>query len=154
MKTFTTVVERFAGTGTWTFANIPFNCVSEFGKKGRIKVIGMLNGHDIQSTLMPHGDGRHFIILTKEIVKKSGIEIGDTISLSLEQDNAPQEIETPKEFLELLTHNQEAGAYYHKLPPSHKKEYLNYIEDAKKEETRQRRMGKAIEMLQQGKKLK
>jgi hypothetical protein len=59
----------------------------------------------------------------------------------------------PPAFLEALNAVPEAKAWYEKMPPSHRKEYLNYMLEAKKEETRLRRIEKAIELLKKGKKL-
>jgi uncharacterized protein YdeI (YjbR/CyaY-like superfamily) len=47
---------------------------------------------------------------------------------------------------------KEAKAAFEKLSYTHKREYVMWIEEAKKEETRQRRIAKAIEMLKQGRK--
>ncbi len=57
------MVERFAGVATWTYATIPFDCEKEFGSKARMKAKGQINNQDIETSLMPHGNGKHFIIL-------------------------------------------------------------------------------------------
>src|SRR3954453_7433672 len=76
-KSFSARVERFEGRGTWTFARIPFNVEKEFGVKGKLNVKGTINGKEIEATLMPEGEGIHFIILTKEIREKIKVQPGD-----------------------------------------------------------------------------
>jgi hypothetical protein len=153
-KTFKATVERFAGVGTWTYATVPFDCEKEFGTKGRIRAKGTINGKEIEAALMPHGDGRHFIILTKEIRDKAKIGVGDTITASLSKDDSKKEVTAPDDLAKELKKNKPALEYFNSIPPSHKKEYVKWIEEAKKEETRKNRIAKAIEMLSGGKKLK
>jgi bifunctional DNA-binding transcriptional regulator/antitoxin component of YhaV-PrlF toxin-antitoxin module len=153
-KRFKANVERFEGAGTWTYANIPFDCEKELGSRGRIRVKGTINGTAIEAALMPHGDGSHFIILTKEIRDKAKIKVGDTITVSLEKDDEKKEIAVPGRLLKELKKNKAAREYFESLPPSHRKEYIKWIEEAKKEETRLSRIAKAIGMLTSGNKLK
>jgi len=61
-------------------------------------------------------------------------------------------MEIPAELMTALSRDKEAKAVFNKLPHSHQKEYVTWINDAKKEETRARRVAQTIEMLKQGKK--
>ncbi len=56
-----------------------------------------------------------------------------------------------KEFEQALARNPAAAKKYRGLAASHQREYLKWIGEAKKVETRQRRIEKAIEMLAEGK---
>jgi len=146
-KSFKTKVERFPGAGTWTYATVPFDCGKEFGTKGRISVIGKINGQDIEAALMPHGTGQHFIILSKEIRDKTKIKVGDVISVSLKKDDAPKELPIPDDFQKALNKVKPASGFFASLAPSHKKEYIKWIEEAKKAETRENRIMKAVSKL-------
>jgi len=153
-KLFKTTVERFEGTGTWTYATIPFDCEQTFGMKGKINVSGTINGKSITAVLMPHGNGKHFMILTKEIRDQTNIKTGDTIEVSLMKDDSERKTILPAEFEKALKKNKAANTYFNSLPPSHQKEYINWITEAKKEETRMRRIEKTIEKLITGHRLK
>ena len=59
-----------------------------------------------------------------------------------------QTIEIPEEFLKAMLKSKVAKKIYDKLPPSHKKEYIKWIYEAQKDDTRARRIAKAIEMLE------
>jgi uncharacterized protein YdeI (YjbR/CyaY-like superfamily) len=59
----------------------------------------------------------------------------------------------PSWFEEALAHNPDARKHFDKLAPSHKRQYLGWISDAKKAETRLRRLGEAIDLLARGQKL-
>ena len=153
-KSFKTHVERFAGTGTWTYASIPFDIEKEFGEKGQIRVKGTINGQTIEAALMPQGNRQHFIILNKEIRDKTGIKVGDTIDVMLIKDDKPKEIIIAEDFMVFLKKNKTAFEYFDSLAPSHKKEYVNWVGEAKKKETRKNRIIKAIEKLSAKQKLR
>jgi uncharacterized protein YdeI (YjbR/CyaY-like superfamily) len=58
---------------------------------------------------------------------------------------------TPGDFLKALKKNGKAMEVFEGFSPSHKREYVEWIMEAKRAETRERRIGKAIEMLEEGK---
>ncbi|HLP12884.1 MAG TPA: YdeI/OmpD-associated family protein [Flavobacteriales bacterium] len=152
-KPFKTKVKRFTGTGTWTYADIPFNCEKAFGKKGAIKVKATANKKTVDASLMPHGNGKHFIILNKKIRDVFGIEEGDLFELSIVINTKPTALKIPAELEKALNANKTAKANFDAMPPSHKKEYIGYITEARKEETRMNRIVKTIEMLEKQKNL-
>ena len=154
IKPFKAKVKRFTGTGTWTYADVPFDCEKAFGKKGTIKVKATSGKKTVEATLMPHGNGKHFIILNKQVRDAFGIEEGDTFEVRLALNAKPAALEIPKELENALKASKHAKAYFESIPPSHKKEYIVYITEAKKEETRLNRIAKTIEMLEKQKKLK
>jgi hypothetical protein len=154
MNPFKTKIQRFEGSGTWTYANIPFDCEKAFGKKGSIKVKATIHKKTVNATLMPHGNGKHFMIVNKEIRDKTGIREGDSVEMSISLNSKPVTLVLPKELEKALKANKQAKSYFDSMPPSHKKEYVNYITEAKKEETRANRIVKTVEMLEKQKKLK
>jgi uncharacterized protein YdeI (YjbR/CyaY-like superfamily) len=60
---------------------------------------------------------------------------------------------TPPGFMEAVEKDEKARAYFNKLPPSQTKQYFRWINDAKREETKQKRISESVELLAQGKKL-
>ena len=62
-----------------------------------------------------------------------------------------KELPVPDYFIKALTKNKKAKQIFEKFPPSHKKEYLMWITEAKTEETRNKRMAKALEWIAEGK---
>lgn len=58
-----------------------------------------------------------------------------------------QKIEIPQEFTDALKKNKEAHTAFEKMPPSHQREYLKYVLEAKKPETRARRIKASVERL-------
>lgn len=143
-RTFKAKLERPEGIGTWTYLTVPFDAMREYGGKGQIKVYGTINRVAYRSTLLPHGDGKHFLVVKKEVRDKIGATAGDTVSVSMEQDSKPRTVSVPNDFKLALGRNKKAKAKFDRIPYSHKKEYVDYIDEAKKDETRKRRIKESV----------
>ena len=81
-----------------------------------------------------------------------GKTFGDEVTVTVEPDTEPRVIEIPKDLMKELKKDKEADALFDKLSYTHQKEYVTWITEAKKEETRQNRVVKTIAMLKKGKK--
>ena len=146
-KEFKGKLERFEGVGTWIYVDIPFDVEKAFGGGGQVKVQGTVNGAAFRSSLMPHGDGTHFLVINKSIRDAAKIKVGDSVKVVVEPDASPRLVEVPSDFAAALTKNKAAKEAWEKLPPSHQKEYLGYFLEAKKAETRACRIDKTIAAL-------
>ena len=135
------------------FVNFPFDTVELFGKKGQVKVKVLLDDKVVyRSSLANMGGGCHRLGLTQAIRKDLGKTFGDIVEVKLWEDKEERIVIVPDDVQELLNQNDKAKEFYNKMSYTHKKEYIRWIEDAKKEETRERRKVKMIEMLFTGKK--
>jgi uncharacterized protein YdeI (YjbR/CyaY-like superfamily) len=92
------------------------------------------------------------LIILKGIREQIGKTFGDEVTVSVEPDVEPRVIEIPKDLLKELKKDKEARTFFDKLSYTHRKEYVRWVEEAKREETRQNRIVKTIEMLKKGKK--
>jgi uncharacterized protein YdeI (YjbR/CyaY-like superfamily) len=92
------------------------------------------------------------LIILKEIREKIGRSFGDEVSVTIEEDKAERTVEVPADFAALLEEHPDAGEFFQKLSYTHRREYAQWIESAKREETRASRLVKAVEMLREGKK--
>ena len=152
MKKFKTKLITYDISGAWTFLTVPFSVEKEYGTKAQVKVKGSIDGVSYKSTLLPLGSGKHNLVVKKEIRKKIGKKVGDTVTVTLEKDTAKRIVIVPQDFQDAL--NPRAAEFFDGLAPSYKKTYVDWIGGAKKEETRQRRIDKAVKLLSEGKKLK
>jgi hypothetical protein len=142
------------GTGTWTYAPVPAEIEKQIGERGLVKVKGTVNGIPIRSSLMPQGDGSHYIVVNKSIRDKAGVKAGDQVNLELSLDSAERRIEPPDDLSEALKKNPPARSAFEKHSYSRRKEYIDYINESKKSETRSRRIEKSIYLLTQNKTIK
>ena len=152
MKKFKTKLITYDILGAWTFLMVPFSVEKEYGTKAQVNVKGSIDGVSYKSTLLPLGGGKHNLVVKKEIRKKIGKKVGDTVTITLEKDTAKRIVIVPQDFQDAL--NPRAAEFFDGLAPSYKKAYVDWIESAKKEETRQRRITKSVEKLSKGEKLK
>lgn len=135
------------------FVDVPFDVEEAFGKK-RFKMVATFDGVAYRGTLTRYGSPHYFILIRKDIRAQIGKGIGDMVEVTVMEDLAPRVIEVPKDFQSLLDARLSAKSFYEKLSYTHQKEYINWITEAKRSETRERRMLKAIEMLAESMKRK
>lgn len=130
-----------------SFFTIPFNVQEVYGTKGQVKVKGTIKGQTFQGTLAPMGGNCHVLGLRKELRDKLDLNFGDLVQIRLEQDLEPREVMVPEDLASLLAENPQCLLAFDKLSYTHRREYVQWIEEAKKPETRQRRLEKTIEKL-------
>jgi hypothetical protein len=147
-QTFTAVIQNAGGGGA--FVEVPFDAEKEYGSK-KPKVKATIEGVPYRGTLVRMGTECHLLLILKNIREQIGKTFGDEIQVTLEPDTEPRVIEVPKDLMKELNKDKEAQAFFDKLSYTHQKEYVSWINEAKKEETRQNRIHKTIEMLKQGK---
>lgn len=129
---------------------VPFDAVKEFGKRGLIKVRATFDGAEYRGSLMPMGDGKHCIGLTKAIRSRIKKGPGDVIHVTIEEDKAERTVEIPAELEAILKKHKKARAFFDSLSYTHRKEYARWIASAKREETKIKRIKKAEEYLLSG----
>ena len=122
-----------------------------FGSK-RPKVRALIEGVPYRGILTRMGTECHLLIVLKEIREKIGKTFGDEVRITVEPDTEPRVIDVPVELKKAFKTEKEAKASFEKLSYTHQREYVMWINEAKKEETRQNRVVKTIEMLKKGKK--
>lgn len=138
--------------GAWVILRVPFSVVQEWGSRARVAVKGTLNGHPFRSSIFPMGAGTHGLMVNRQMREGAGAGAGDRVGVVMEVDTAPRTVSVPKDFQQALGRNGKAKAFFAKLPPSHQRAYVEAIEEAKKPETRVRRIEKAIAVLAAGRK--
>ena len=134
-------------TGTGTFVRVPREVQEMLGLKGRPKINSVIAGHPYRGSLMPMGDGTFCLGVLKAIQEEAGVTRGDTITVDLELDSAPRVIELPPDLARVIARDKKASAAWEKLSYTNKKEMSRSLEEAKRPETRQRRLAAAVERL-------
>ncbi len=108
-----------------------------------------LNGHTLRLRLARMGE-ENLIGLSKAARAEGEVEIGSTLDVEIAADLTPREVELPADLAAALAGDAAASATYERLPYSHRKEYVRWITEAKREQTRLDRVAKAVEMLRDG----
>jgi hypothetical protein len=138
-------------TTTATFVTVPFDVLEVFGTRGRVAVLGTINGFPFRGSIFPMG-GRFLLGVNRALREGARVHAGDLVDVDLERDTEPRVIEPPADLADALRGNPAAQAAWENLSYTHRKEFASAVEAAKKPETRARRVSKAIrEMLAKGK---
>jgi uncharacterized protein YdeI (YjbR/CyaY-like superfamily) len=95
--------------------------------------------------------GEFLLGLNREVREGAGVQAGDDVDVTVELDAAPREVEVPAALAAALAADPQAGASFERMAFSHRKEYARWVAEAKREETRQRRVQQAVEMIRAGK---
>jgi hypothetical protein len=145
---FRAMIEDAEGGGA--FVTIPFDVEETFGKK-RLKIKATIDGEPYRGTLVRMGSPHHMLLVLKEIREKIGKSFGDEVTVELEEDLEPRQVDVPPDLLQALEANPKAHAYFNRLSYTHQREYVRWVTDAKRDQTHQDRVQRTIEMLMQGK---
>jgi len=144
---FRTIIELAGKTATGI--EVPPDVVDELGAGRKPPVRVTIRGHTYRSTVAARGD-RYLVGVSAENRDAAGVAAGDEVDVDLELDTEPREVAVPPDLAEALGADAHAKAFFEDLSHSQKRWYVEPIEQAKKPETRQRRVVKAIEMLRAG----
>jgi uncharacterized protein YdeI (YjbR/CyaY-like superfamily) len=121
-----------------------------FGKK-RVKVMAKFEGEPYRGSVVCMGTQCHIIGVRKDIRQKIGKEIGDEIEVELEENNQPRMVEIPSGFARRPWKCPRSRNAFSNLSYTKQKEYLNWITQARRAQTRQNRILRVVEMLLQKK---
>jgi bifunctional DNA-binding transcriptional regulator/antitoxin component of YhaV-PrlF toxin-antitoxin module len=128
------------------FIEFPYDVQKEFGK-GRVKVNAWIEGYLYKGSLVKMGGECHWLGINQEVRKATGKNPGDIVHVIIEEDTEERTVAVPDDLMNLISKEPPVLTFFNKLSFTHKKEYVRWITEAKREETRKSRLVKAIEMM-------
>jgi hypothetical protein len=134
---------------TATGIRVPAEVVDGLGAGRKPAVLVTIAGYTYRSTIASRGD-RYLVGVSAENRAGAGVAAGDELEVEIELDTEPREITVPPDLAEALEPETEAARFFDGLSYSQKRWYVEPIDQAKKPETRERRVAKAVEMLKAG----
>ena len=146
-RTFETVIQSADRGGA--FVLVPFDVKEVFGS-GRPKVRALIDGHEYRGSLMNMGAG-HMLGMRKDVRAAIGKDVGDSVRVEVELDTAPRTVDVPVELRGARDDSTEAAERFSQLSYTHRREFAEWVAEAKKQETRDRRAARAVEMILDGK---
>jgi uncharacterized protein DUF1905/bacteriocin resistance YdeI/OmpD-like protein len=149
MKKYKFKAKIQAGEGGGAYLVFPFDTEKEFGTRGKVPVHATLDGVPERSALFRYGPPQHLLVVRKAVREQIGKKPGDTVAVVVWKDDEIRTLEVPAEFKTRMEQTK-LLPFFETLSYTHRKEYCRWITEAKKEETRQNRLAKAIEMLRKG----
>jgi hypothetical protein len=149
MKKYKFKAKIEAGAGGGAYVLFPYDTGKEFATNGKVPVKATFDGVPYAGSLMKYGKPLHLLGMPKAIREQIGKRPGDTLEVVVWKDEEVRTVEVPAPF-EKLMKKEGLLPVFEKLSYTHRKEYCRWISEAKKEETRLKRLEKAIEMLKRG----
>lgn len=132
---------------TATGLPVPDEVVASLGRGKRVPVVISIGDYSYRTTVTPMG-GQFFVPLAAEHRTAAGVEAGQQIDVGIELDDQPRVVAVPDDLAELL--DERARAFFDGLAFTHQREWVQWIESAKKPETRASRLAKTAEALREG----
>ena len=154
MLQFTTTIYKYGEAGEktgWTIIEVPMQLAQTLkpGNKKAFRVKGLLDDTPFEGiSLVPVGEGNFILPLNAALRKKLRKGEGATLQVKMQIDT--KEIKPPEDLLQCLADEPKALASFNKLPPSHQKYYTRWINEAKTEPTRTKRIAKTVMVLANG----
>jgi len=143
MKFSTTMFQMGNNTGI----EVPADVVAALDAGKRPPVVVNVNGYEYRSTVAPMG-GKYLLPFSADRRKESGINGGDAIDVELTLDTTPRTVEVPADLQAALDASPTAAAAWETLSYTYKKEHARSVLDAKKAETRARRIAAVVAKLE------
>jgi hypothetical protein len=135
--------------GTGTYVIVPGIVAESWGVRGRTSVRGTVNGYAFRNQVMPYRDDsparrRWYMVVNRQLREEIGAKAGDRVIVEIEPDLEPRTAEVPVELAEALDADEDIRAAFERLPPSHRREYAQWVGEAKLAETRRRRAVRTV----------
>ena len=151
MIQFTTVIKKFNDKGEktgWTYIEVPASIADKLkpNNKRSFRVKGSLDNCSFEGiSLLPMGDGNFILALNASIRKKIRKYKGDSVNVKMEVDNNP--IKLNAELMECLSDEPDSLSFFNQLTPGHRRYFSNWIDSAKTDATRTKRIAQTINAL-------
>ena len=145
-NTFTVELERVQKTAT--MFRVPFDLEDAFGR-ARPPVKVTIRGHTWRTTPGVYGGVGH-IVVNREVKAATGVDAGDRVRLRMELDTEPRKVDEPRDLADALAADSPAREAFAAMSFTHRREYVEWVEEAKRPETRARRISATVSRVREG----
>ena len=146
-KSFRATLERMDSPLKWVIVRIPFDVHKLWGKRGRLRVKGEINGFAFRTSLFPTGRGSHYLLVNKKMQAGGRAAPGMTARFQLEPDTEKRVITEPAELKQALAQDRGLRRWFDKLNPSTRYEIGKLVAQPKSNAARVRRAAQMAELL-------
>jgi hypothetical protein len=146
-KTFTVTLERVQKTAT--MFRVPFDLEGAFGR-ARPPVKVTIRGHTWRTTPGVYGGVGH-VVVNRSVKAATGVDAGDSVRVRMELDLAPRTVAVPEDLTSALEVESGVLETFDALSFTHRREYVEWVEGAKRADTRARRIAETVDRVRAGK---
>ena len=118
------------------YIEFPYDVEQVYGVRGQVKVKATFDGILYRGSLAKMGHHCHCLLVRKDIRQQLAKNPGDTVQITVQRDKEERIIAIPEDLAAAFMESPEAAAIYEKLAFTHRKEYVQWINEAKRPETR------------------
>ena len=148
---FTAPLERMTGRFAWSYVEFPYDVEKLFGKRGNVRVKGLINGVAVDRALMPTKSGYHIIILGGDIRRAAKIKkVGEPVKVEVWLNTEPAKLDIPEELAETLDFIPEMKAAWDKLTPGMRRNMCYWVGSAKTTPTKAKRIAELLRRFENG----
>ena len=148
MKTFRFDATIESGKGGGAFVRFPFDVQEHFGTRGQVKIVASFDREKYRGSLAPMGGGCHILGIRKDIRAAIGKDIGDRVQVVVELDSEERTVKVPRDLAAALR-QRGLGERFEALSYTRRREAVELVQGAMRDETRQRRIEKIVGELEQ-----
>jgi hypothetical protein len=145
-KRFTVQLERVQKTAT--MFRVPFDLEEAFGR-ARPPVRVTIRGHTWRTTPGVYGGVGH-IVVNRAVKAATGVDAPDRVRVTMELDTEPRTVRVPADLRAALRADPAAATAFAGMSVTHRREYVEWVEEAKRPETRARRVAATVERVAKG----
>jgi hypothetical protein len=142
-----TILQSERANNSWARVEFPYDLKELYGKGNLVPAIISFDGIIYRGSITKMGGKYPLLLIRRDILAQLKKKKGDTVAVIVTLDDKPREVTVPPELVKLFAKNAEAKAIFEKLAYTHRKEYCRWVDEAKQQETKDRRALKTIEML-------
>ncbi|MGH3111129.1 MAG: YdeI/OmpD-associated family protein [Gaiellaceae bacterium] len=146
-RRFTVELERVGKKAT--MFRVPFDLKEAFGR-ARPPVKVTIRGHTWRTTPGVYGGVGH-IVVNRDVKSATGVDAGDRVRIEIDVDTEPRTVRVPADLSAALADDPTAKSAFAKMSYTHRREHVDWIEEAKRPETRARRVAETVKCVREGK---
>jgi Bacteriocin-protection, YdeI or OmpD-Associated/Domain of unknown function (DUF1905) len=137
-----------AGGGGAAF-DVPARAAAAMSERKRPPVTVTIGDYTFRTTVAVYG-GQPMIGVNKGHRAAAGVDVGDAFDVVVALDEQPRVVEVPADLAEALAHDDAARGAFDEMSYTHRREYVDWIAEAKRPATRARRVAETVERVRSG----
>ena len=145
---YTFTGDLYQGPRGGYYIDFPWDVEKEFGTKKQVKVKIWFDGHLVRKSLLPRGEGRHWLSVSMDIRAAIGKGDGDPVSVVVEQDTEPRTVPPPEDLEWLLDNEPDLKEVYMRQSYNSQKFFCDWISQAIKPDIRVNRINQVLYWLE------
>jgi hypothetical protein len=137
-------------SAAWVSLDFPKAASAALPSRGTVPIAGTINGFPFRTSAMPDGKGGHSMMVNKAMREGGNVVPGARVRVEIDVDTASREPVMPPDLKKALAASPKALALWKDITPRARAEWVEHLDQAKKPETRVRRVAKTVERLAKG----